>query len=131
MYFKKWSDAEEWERKRYGEEEYNRRESIKLQAAKELIRQIDPILADARSRRCTFFACSLKRKIGSPIVIMFCDETGGYFRRSLNYARFCKENGVIATLGDAVDIKVEVQSYVLNQEDIEPAKRGALLTLLA
>ena len=72
-----------------------------------------------------FFACHLDLGTRSnPIRLQFADGHGAFFECSLGIKQIAARAGVFLNMEDSVDMKIAVQSHVLNMDGIESLRSG-------
>ena len=86
--------------------------------------RLDEILSEARVRKCLYCRCNIDLSVEHiPIAIQFTDHESDEFVRRIRVDKIFNEFSSILTLGDMVDIKIALQSRLLNSPGIEPMRR--------
>jgi ribosomal protein L17 len=107
-----------------GEDEFNRCEAAKREATEWLWARAEPLATVAKQNGFHFFDCRVgdSSRENMAIIFRFSDGKGShYICRLSGYKRILKKNDCQLSLADGVDIKVGIQSRVLNMPGIKSA----------
>lgn len=95
---------------------------VKAQVARSEAR-IASILAEAKAKGCTDFACTLGPPSQTVQLLFQNPETGYQIRRSLSFRRALAEHKGTRAIPFDLGIKCSIQNKILNTEGIEPKRR--------
>lgn len=115
---------EQMDRKRYGEEEFQRRHMAKLATAQTLHERVQPLVEEARKRRFAYFNCELGSSSQWSIRLQFADRDGAFYERSLSINKVAVTLGLKPTMIDALEINGSVLAYVRGLDGIKMLGRG-------